>query len=73
VSRSIAKTDDRDRADNRQTREWLETFETLEADGRIRAALTPAGPAGGATVVPDDSFAGGRGRERRSRTADPEP
>jgi hypothetical protein len=39
VSRSIAKTDDRDRADNRRTREWRETFETLEAGERIRAAL----------------------------------
>ena len=27
------------------TREWRETFETLEAGERIRAALTPAGPA----------------------------
>ena len=40
MSRSIAKTDDRDRADNRRTREWRETFETLEAGERIRAALT---------------------------------
>jgi hypothetical protein len=45
VSRSIAKTDDRDRPDDRRTGEWRETFETLEAGERIRAALTPAGPA----------------------------
>jgi hypothetical protein len=34
---------DRNRPDNRRTREWRETFETLEAGKRIRAALTPAG------------------------------
>jgi hypothetical protein len=34
---------DRDRPDNRRTREWRETFETLEAGERIRAAVTPAG------------------------------
>jgi hypothetical protein len=28
---------------NRRTREWRETFETLEAGERIRAAVTPAG------------------------------
>jgi hypothetical protein len=34
---------DRDRPDNRRTREWRETFQTLEAGELIRAALTPAG------------------------------
>jgi hypothetical protein len=43
VSHSIAKTDDRDRADNRRNREWRETLETLEAGERIRLALTLPG------------------------------
>jgi len=30
-------------ADKPRTREWREAFETLQAGGRIRAALTPAG------------------------------
>ena len=34
-----------------RTREWREAFETLEAGGRIRAALTPAG--GRLTVCSD--------------------
>jgi hypothetical protein len=48
----------------------------IAVSGRLRVDDTrirrPRQPGGGATVVPDDPFAGGRGRERGPRTVGPE-